>query len=165
MIYKPDRMIMFSNNGIHTSTQLVISWFSFAGDTIGCPSKVYVIPLQTSESVSKVPLILNSAWEKLSENNGKNENNFGNEKSSFDGGQVKKQKCSICSRRHKIGVNGPKCCESRLAQDHLFAHLFDEILLESNSCTCSINTLAEILPKLGYNSQGSDVNAESSLRR
>ena len=124
-----------------------------------------MIPLQTSETASKLPSILNSAWEELSENNGKNENNFGNEKSSFDGEQVKKRKCCICSRRHRIGVNGPKCCELRLAQDHLFAHLFDDILLESNSCTCSINTLAEILPKLGYNSQDSDVNSESNLRR
>ena len=124
-----------------------------------------MIPLQTYEAASKVPSILNSAWEKLSENNGKNENNFGNEKSSFDCEQVKKRKCCICSRGHKIGVNGPKCCELRLAQDHLFAHLFDNILLESNSCTCSINTLAEILPKFGYNSQESDVNSESSLRR
>ena len=140
--------------------------FSFSGNTISCPPKVYVIPLQTSETASKVPLILNSAWEKLSENNGKNENNFGNEKSSsFDGEQVKKRKCCICSRGHKIGVNGPKCCELRLAQDHLFAHLFDDIFLESNSCTCSINTLAEILPKLGYNTQESDVNSESNLRR
>ena len=137
----------------------------FAGNAIRCPPKVYVIPLQTFESVSKVTLILNSAREKLSENNGKNENNFGNEKSSFDVGQVKKRKCCICSRGHKIGVNGPKCCELRLAQDHLFAHLFDNILLESNSCTCSINTLAEILPKLGCNSQESDVNSESNLRR
>ena len=124
-----------------------------------------MIPLQTSESVSKVPSILNSVWEKLSENNGKYENNFGNEKSFFDGEQVKKRKCCICSRGHKIGVNGLKCCELRLAQDHLFAHLFDNILLESNSCTCSINTLAEILPKFGYNSQESDVNSESNLRR
>ena len=139
--------------------------FSFAGNTIRCPPKVYVIPLQTYEAASKVPSILNSAWEKLSENNGKNENNFGNEKSSIDGEQVKKRKCCICSRGHKIGVNGPKCCELRLAQDHLFAHLFDNILLESNSCTCSINTLAEILSKLGYNIQESDVNSESNLRR
>ena len=139
--------------------------FSFAGNTIRCPPKAYLIPLQTSEAASKVPSILNSAWEKLSENNGKNENNYGNEKSSFDVGQVKKRKCCICSRGHKIGVNGPKCCELRLAQDHLFAHLFDNILLESNSCTCSINTLAEILPKFGYNSQESDVNSESNLRR
>ena len=139
--------------------------FSFSGNTISCPPKVYVIPLQTSETASKVPLILNSAWEKLLENNGKNENSFGNEKSSFDCEQVKKRKCCICSRRHKIGVNGPKCCELRLAQDHLFAHLFDDIFPESNSCTCSINTLAEILPKLGYNTQESDVNSESNLRR
>ena len=124
-----------------------------------------MIPLQTSETASKVPLILNSAWEKLSENNGKNKTKFGNEKLFFDGEQVKKRKCCICSRGHKIGVNGLKCCELRLAQDHLFAHLFDNILLERNSCTCSINTLAEILPKLGYNSQDSDVNSESNLRR
>ena len=124
-----------------------------------------MIPLQTSEAASKVPSILNSAWGKLLEDNSKTENNFGNETPSFHCEQVKKRKCCICSRGHKIGVNGPKCCELRLAQDHLFAHLFDDILLESNSCTCSINTLAEILPKLGYNTQESDVNSESNLRR
>ena len=143
----------------------MICWFLFSGNTIRCPPKVYVIPLQTSEPVSKVPSILNSVWEKLSENNGKYENNFGNEKSFFDCEQVKKRKCCICSRGHKIGVNGLKCCELRLAQDHLFAHLFDNILLEGNSCTCSINTLAEILSKLGYNSKESDVNSEYNLRR
>ena len=112
------------------------------------PPAIYVIPLRNSTSDSKLLRVTHQAWDKIPETNCQNKKQLSKNYSSYISNQTTGRKCCQCSRQHRIGVNVPKCCAFGIAEEHLLEHLFDDIVFDSNSCSCSLNTLAEILPKL-----------------
>ena len=125
------------------------------------PRSIYLIPIEESNEEIRVPSASHQAWEKLSLKERAQDN-----KPSFKHTLtiVKRRhsvpKCCSCYRKNKVGVDIPKCCELGIAEDHLYEHFFDDLILNTNACLCSLSTLAEVLPKLA--SQNTNTGNTSS---
>ena len=128
------------------------------------PRSIFLIPIQEPEQGNKVPSATHQAWQKLS-SIGRDQKFQLLPKHNLTA--VKRihsvEKCCFCSRRHKVGVDVPKCCEFGIAEDHLFEHFFDVLIYNKNSCLCSLSTLAEVLPKLASQSSNTGNNSSSNF--
>jgi hypothetical protein len=145
------------------STNNVIHYILFVGNTLTNTPEAYVIPLSYSNTESRKQSGSYPAWEELPEIKKKPRKRCQSiNPSVFKHHNTEGQKCFLCSRGHKVGFNAPKCCAFGLAEEHLFEHFFDDLLSETDSCICSLSTLAEILPKLATLNQTTGFNSSSN---
>lgn len=139
-------------------------FFSFIGNTPIYRREIYVIPLNVSAPESEIPSVSHLAWEELPETNDRRIQNSSIKILSSVNYHSTGQKCCFFSRGHKIGVDVPKCCEFGIAEEHLIEHFYDDLLSSTSSCICSLNTLAEILPKLTNQNQTTGLNSSSDSK-
>ena len=128
------------------------------------PRSIFLIPIQEPEQENKVPSATHQAWQKLSSIT-RDPKFQPLPKQNLT--SVKRihsvEKCCFCSRRHKVGVDVPKCCKLGIAEDHLFEHFLDDLIYNTNSCLCSLSTLAEVLPKLASQNSNTGNNSSSNI--
>ena len=147
---------MINNNVTH--------FILFAGNNQTNTREIYVIPLSYSNPESRAQCGSYPAWEELPEINKKTRKRSQIiNPSVINHHNTEGQKCLFCSRRHKVGVNAPKCCAFGIAEEHLFEHFFDDLLSQTDSCICSLSTLADILPKLAPHNQTTGSNSFSNI--
>ena len=143
---------------------LKTSFFVSGYETPYISPAIYVIPIPKEEPEIRVASTSHRAWETIPPITRAHDELITpkpiltsvNSKNSIS-------KCCSCSRGHKIGVDVPKCCSFGIAEDHLFEHFFDDLVFDTNSCICSLSTLAEVLPKLASQNPNTGSHSSSNI--